>query len=185
MLPPEEKRTFELACGALGKRVKPAKQEALSSAQMLGRKQRSGESVDDYAQEFERLFDESYGRRADVDVVFRGVLKRDIFVQGLLLKWQEKVLPTTKTFADALHLARTAEGQERQLGELHYRSVHRKKDGSGTEPGSKGVKGDKKLPSAGDQTIPPTSPRDKSKVRCFKCHGMGHVARDCPLRKVH
>ena len=54
--------------------------------------------------------------------LLKGVLKRDIFVQGLLLKWQEKVLPSATTFADALHQARTAEEQEKQLGEMHHRS---------------------------------------------------------------
>lgn len=38
-------------------------------------------------------------------------------MQGLLLKWQEEVLPSAKTFADALHQVRTAEEQEKQLGE--------------------------------------------------------------------
>ncbi len=66
--------------------------------------------------EFGRLFEDGYGHRPDVDSAFKSVLKRDLFVQGLLLKWQEKVLPTTTTFADALHLVQAAEEQERQLG---------------------------------------------------------------------
>ena len=41
---------------------------------------KEGESVDDYAQEFESLFEESYGRRVDIDVASKGVLKWDIFV---------------------------------------------------------------------------------------------------------
>ena len=55
----------------------------------------------------------TFSRRATVDRV--GILKRDLFVQGLNLKWQEKVLPTAKSFSDALHQARTAEEQEQQL----------------------------------------------------------------------
>ena len=76
VLPPDEKATFELASEALGKRVEPAKREALSSAQLLRRRQRDGESVDDYTREFERLFELSYGHRVDVDLAFKGVLKR-------------------------------------------------------------------------------------------------------------
>ena len=69
---------------------------------------------------FEDLFEKSYGRQSGVDPVFRATLKRDLFVQGLLLlKWQEKVLPTAGTFADALHQARIAEEQERQLAQIH------------------------------------------------------------------
>lgn len=55
--------------------------------------------MDDYTQEFERLFELSYGHRLDLKQAFKGVLKRDIFVQGLLIKWQEKVL----TFTNAFH----------------------------------------------------------------------------------
>ena len=41
------------------------------------------------------------------------MIKRDFFVQGLLLKWQEKVLPSAKRFSDALHKARAVEQQEK------------------------------------------------------------------------
>ena len=34
--------------------------------------------------------DKSYGRRAGMDEESKQLLKRDLFVQGLLLKWQEK-----------------------------------------------------------------------------------------------
>lgn len=87
----------------------------MASAQLLRRRQKPGESVDDFVREFERVFEESYGHRGDVEAAFKRVLKRDVFVQGLLLKWQEKVLPSATIFADALHQARTAEEQERQL----------------------------------------------------------------------
>ena len=43
------------------------------------------------------------------------VLARDLFIQGLLLKWQEKVLPSAETFADALYQARTMEEQSMQF----------------------------------------------------------------------
>ena len=87
VLPPEEKATFTLASEALGKRVQPAKREALTSAQLLRRRQKPGKGVDDFTREYEWLFEESYGHRVDVDATFKGVLKQEIFVQGLLLKW--------------------------------------------------------------------------------------------------
>ena len=46
-------------------------------------------------------------------------LKRDLFVIGLKLKWQEKVLPSEEDFGDCFHQARAAEEQERQLNETH------------------------------------------------------------------
>ena len=51
VLPPEENGSFDLASKALGKRIQPVKREALSSAQLLRRGQRTGESVDDYVQD--------------------------------------------------------------------------------------------------------------------------------------
>ena len=139
VLPADEKTTFDLATKALGKRVQPAKREALSSAQLLRRRQKSGESVDDFVREFERLFEESYGHRTDVEVAFKGELKRDLFVQGLLLKWQEKVLPSAVTFADPLHQAWTAEEQEKQLGEMHPR-IRNRREGTAKDSPAKSAR---------------------------------------------
>ena len=156
----------------------------MSSAQLLRRRQKLGESVDDFVRDFERLFEESYGHRADVDAAFKGVLKRDVFVQGLLLKWQEKVLPSAKTFADALHQARTAEEQERQLGLMHHGGVAAgKKDGVLRAQPGKQARGDK--PNTAEQQSPQTGSSYLSRIQCYKCHGSGHFARQCPLAKKH
>ena len=128
----------------------------------------------------------------DVDVTFKGVLKRDIFVQGLLLKWQEKVLPSATTFADALHQARTAEEQEKQLGEMHHRSYLGRKESTERDPQGKAPKANgRALPVQQPVSTPPvermiprSSPRDRSKVQCYRCHGFGHTARECPLKRA-
>ena len=44
-----------------------------------------------------------------MDAESRQMLTRDLFVQGLLLKWQKKVLPSATTFVDALYQAKVAE----------------------------------------------------------------------------
>ncbi len=70
------------------------------------KKQRPGESVmDEFVQTFEKLYEKSYGCQGGIDDSFKATLKRDLFVQGLVLRWQEKVLPTAESFADALHQA--------------------------------------------------------------------------------
>jgi len=58
----------------------------------MKRKQRADETVDNYSQDFESLFEKSYGKRLGMDVASRELLKRDLFVQGLLMKWQEKAI---------------------------------------------------------------------------------------------
>ena len=64
--------------------------EALLSAQLIKRKQKYSESVDEYAYEFKSLFEKSYGKRAGMDQASKELLKRDLFVQGLAYKWQER-----------------------------------------------------------------------------------------------
>ena len=71
----------------------PLQNEALLSTQLMKRKQKIEETVDTYAQDFESLFEGSYGRWAGMDISSK-LLKQDLVVQGLLLKWQEKVLPS-------------------------------------------------------------------------------------------
>ena len=41
-------------------------------------------------QVFESLFEQSYGTQKGIDPAFRATLKRNLFMQGLSLKWQEK-----------------------------------------------------------------------------------------------
>uniref|UniRef100_A0A1X7U0M3 Uncharacterized protein n=1 Tax=Amphimedon queenslandica TaxID=400682 RepID=A0A1X7U0M3_AMPQE len=47
------------------------------------------------------------------------MLKRNLFIQGLLLQWQGKVLPSAETFADALYQAWRMEEQAKQLVKMH------------------------------------------------------------------
>ena len=91
--------------------------EALLSAQLIKRKQKYSESVDEYAHESESLFEKSYGKRAGMDQASKELLKRDLFVQGPAYCY----LPSASSFGDALHQAGLAEEQPKQLNELHSR----------------------------------------------------------------
>ena len=163
ILPDEVKRNYSSAVEGLRKRLTPVRREALVSAQLMKRKQKMSETVDQYAQDFESLFEHSYGRRSGMDTESKALLKRDLFVLGLKLKWQEKVLPSAETFADCLHQARAAEEQERQLGELHP---------------SKAAESSR--PSITD---PPHQKRPDTVTRCHRCGSTRHKVRDCPMKK--
>ena len=76
-------------------------------------KQQPNESVDEFAQDLEKLFERSYGHRKGMNESSKE--KRFFCARFVVLKWQEKVLPSAKTFHDALHQARAAEQQEKQL----------------------------------------------------------------------
>ena len=111
VLPSQAKESYTKATGALQERLNPVEWEKLVSAQLMRRKQQQNESVDEFAQDLEKLFERNYRRRMGMDQNSKEMLKRDFFVQGLWLKWQEKVLPSAKTFDEALHQARAAEQQ--------------------------------------------------------------------------
>ena len=178
------KESFQTATEALHKRLTPVRREALVSAQLMRRRQQNTETVDQFAQDFEKLFDQSYGQRAGMDEESRSMLKRDLFVQGLLLKWQEKVLPSAETFTDALHQARVMEEQARQLAKLHptgNRQQHPSTRSRGASEASS---------SSGEKNAPPDStPTTTSKEattnrpRCHRCNSPRHLWRDCPMRK--
>ena len=133
--------------------------------------------VDEFAQDLEKLFERSYGRRQGMDESSKELLKRNVFVQGLLLKWQKKVLPSTSTFSDALHQARAAEQQERQLSKMH--------------PPPRPTLKSRAAPDHKTLSAPPTEPpredkptsRSKRDPKCFECGSTSHKWRECPLRK--
>ena len=185
VLPSTSKVSFKVATGALQKRLNPVEREALVSAQLMRRKQQTGESVDEFAQDLDNLFDRSYGRRAGMDEGSKEMLKRDFFVQSLLLKWQEKVLPSAKTFSDALHQARAAEQQERQLIKLHQ-SGGSVKAGTSSKPSASAKAASGSASQSGERpesSASSTSGRGRLPGGCFECGSRSHRWRDCPKLK--
>ena len=154
----------------LGRRLQPARSEVLLSVQLMKRKQQVNESVDAYSQDFESLFEKSYGQRTGMDQASKELLKGDLYVLGLLLKWQEKMVPSAKTFEDALHQARLAEEQGQQM------SAIQRDRGYGS---SSRVSNNTENNSTSSQVTTPT-PRPDAKA-CFKCGSRHHKATQCPL----
>ena len=152
----------------------------------MKRKQRAGESVSTYAQELEVLFEKSYGKRQGMDLASKELLKRDLFIQGLSLKWQEKVLPSAATFADALHQARAAEEQDTLLGELHR---GRPPDKSSDKPPPSRSSSQNRSVGGGDSERgsdlrTSDTRRGVRPRRRYICHSLQHRAYECPQRNA-
>ena len=121
----------------------------------------------------------SYGRRARMDEPSKALLKKDVFVQGLLLKWQKKVLPSISTFSDALHQARAAQQQEKQLSKMHppFKPIPRGKTASET-------KGTNPPPSGGKEPAASANHFKKRTLKCFECDSTTHKWHDNPLKHL-
>ena len=59
-------------------------------SQVMRRKQLSSETVDEFAQDLQKLFERSYGCRQGMDESSKKLLKRNVFVQGLLLNGKRR-----------------------------------------------------------------------------------------------
>lgn len=79
VLPNEKQDKFETVINALKARLCPAKRE-LQAAQLMSGQQRNSESIDSYVQDFEDLFNKSYGQRDGMDMESKVLQKRDLFV---------------------------------------------------------------------------------------------------------
>ena len=126
-----------------------------------------------------------------MDHASKELLRRDLFIQGLLWKWQEKVMQSVSTFADALHQARAVEEQEKQLSEMHKGHL------SNVRPPPQSLRSS--VPSRGDSDSTrgthrsqsgtldsarsPTGSRLKESGQCYRCGSYRHKARDCPQRR--
>ncbi len=75
VLPLDARTTFQKATDSLKQRLRPVQNDALLSAQLMKRKQKHGEPVEDYSQEFEARFEKSYGQRSGMDAASRELLK--------------------------------------------------------------------------------------------------------------
>ena len=184
VLPASAKNTFPRAVDSLKKRLQPVANEALLSSQLMKRKQRAGESVSTYTQELEALFEKSYGKRQGMDLASKELLKRDLFVQGLSLKSQEKVLPSAATFADALHQVRAAEEQDTLLGELH--PGHPPDKSSDKPPPSRSSSQNRSVGGGdserGSDLRTSDTRRGVRPRRCYICHSLQHQTYECPQR---
>ena len=114
------------------------------------------ETVQQYAQQLQHLYDKAYGRHPMTQEL-KDQMLLGAFEQGLQETWKRELKPPPRTFVDALLLAQTAEAAEKQLMRRNVKEQ--------TE---------KERPRSEEQRM------GERKVRCYACKNEGHIAPDCP-----
>ena len=111
-----------------------------------------------------------------MDLASKELLKMDLFIQGLSLMCQEKVLPSAATFADALHQACAAEEQDTLLGDLHRRRPPDKP--SDKQPPSRSSSHNQSVGEGELERVPGSRTSDTRRGvrprRCYICHSLQH-----------
>ena len=117
----EQRANYTLLVKELSKRFVPVRIEAIQSSMFHERRQKKGESVDEYAQDLRRLYQRAYARAQHgnpaAEAMGKSVLAYQ-FVSGLLPELKAEVAGTEGDFEHQLAKARFEEAKARELGKV-------------------------------------------------------------------
>ncbi len=183
MLPDDERKTMDSTLAALRKRFRPADIEELRGLDFHHRMQDDGETIEQLEISIQQL-----GRKAFPTITGKDFdrLLKGRFYQALLVKWQRKLgcPKPDEGFHELLARARMLEGHEKQFA---VSALNR----SGTKSGSNERSRKQHAKSSERQAASTTSRTTEksaevgipSQFQCYKCKQVGHVRRDCPVRR--
>lgn len=167
-----QKSNYQLLVSELKKRFTPVHIQAVQTSRFHERRQKSGETVDDYAQELRKLFRKAYPTTArgsqETEQMGQTVLSSQ-FVAGLLPDIKSKVAGVEGDLEKLLTKARFEEAKLRELAEA--RKTLTVKPKANSEPS----------PSAANPAPSGGTPTNKN-VQCHACGAWGHKAFQCPKR---
>ena len=125
-----QRTNFSLLVAELKKRFTPVKIQSVQSSLFHDRRQKSGETVDTYAQDLRRLFHQAYPRShqgtSESEEMGRSVLLNQ-FTAGLLPHLKEKIVGVEGIFDQLLVKARFEEAKKKEMEGLRKERKETKK----------------------------------------------------------
>ena len=172
---PQQRSSYDELVRAQQSRFTPVRIQSVQSSIFHERKQKDGESVDDYAQDLRKLFHRAYSSTrggGETEAMGRSVLSNQ-FVAGLIDNIKAKIVGRTGTFEELLAQARFEAARQKNLPHSTRGASQLQNKG-----GSVAAK-----PSGREaQCTRQTQRFPRNTNACFSCGGTGHFARDCPLK---
>ena len=180
----QNKTSYALLVAELHKRFTPVHLQAVQSSLFYDRKQKSGELVDEYAQDLRVLFYKAYPYAQqgtqEAEKLKQMVLTNQ-FVIGLREDIKIKVVGVEGSFDQMLTRARFEEAKLRDLSNNETRSLSKLL----SVPGSRAVTEEPNSTSVSSKQQKVTTPRfnvggQRTSGRCFNCGSPTHLIRRCP-----
>ena len=166
--PPQQRSNYASLMTALKQRFTPIRIQAVQSSRFHERKQGPRETVDSYAQDLRRLFQQAYSSSTSTegaDRMVQSVLAYQ-FAVGLVSELKCKLVGREGSFVQLLEVTRFKEARIREVGHC----------GDASRRTSAPSNGRSSIPSGSNSQ---TNPKPyKSTLTCYNCGGTGHYARE-------